>query len=579
MTPAHSQFTTRLLTLGAMLLATAAASAAESPTWNLRPISGGDGEFLTEALLGREVRSARPRASGKFASYQYYQLPDDAPRQTGVAIIEVSFVDTGRGTINLQYNSAGVPAFVPYREAEERRSTGFSNRGGFKTAVFRLARPDFCRAQNQNADLRLTFSDPQTQVRIASVVLSWGPTPLSERLFARPWLEPWTGPTRQDVDATTLHHKVLCGYQGWFRCPGDPEDRGWVHWSRDSQSLDARTVTVDLWPDLSEFGDDETYPTPGFTIDNNRPARLFSSVDPRTIDRHFDWMQTYGLDGVFVQRFVVETGGPDSVRVLGYSRRAANRTGRVFAVEYDLSGTPKEQLFDRVTADWKWLIDNLQITSDPRYLHHAGLPVLGLWGFYPDRFDGATAHRLIDFFQSPGPYQARLVGGCDHRWRTLGDADWARAFRRLDVISPWNVGNTRKTAAGTLANTRSWSDDLAEARRHNRGFMPVIYPGFSWDHLQRQPAGTTQIDRLGGEFFWRQFQDAAQLEVEFVKIAMFDEVDEGTAIFKVTNQPPRETHFVTFPGQPSDWYLRLAAEGTRLIRLERANVPFRELPR
>ena len=25
----------------------------------------------------------------------------------------------------------------------------------------------------------------------------------------------------QTVDATTLHKKVLCGYQGWFRCPGD----------------------------------------------------------------------------------------------------------------------------------------------------------------------------------------------------------------------------------------------------------------------------------------------------------------------------------------------------------------------
>ena len=51
-------------------------------------------------------------------------------------------------------------------------------------------------------------------------------------------------------------------------------------------------------------------------------------------------------------------------------------------------------------------------------------------------------------------------------------------------------------------------------------------------------------------------------------VAMFDEVDEGTAIFKVTNHPPRQAHFVTLDGLPSDWYLRLTGEGARLLREE-----------
>jgi hypothetical protein len=33
------------------------------------------------------------------------------------------------------------------------------------------------------------------------------------------------------VEASSLQGKVLCGYQGWFRCPGDKAGQGWVHWA------------------------------------------------------------------------------------------------------------------------------------------------------------------------------------------------------------------------------------------------------------------------------------------------------------------------------------------------------------
>jgi hypothetical protein len=57
---------------------------------------------------------------------------------------------------------------------------------------------------------------------------------------------------------------------------------------------------------------------------------------------------------------------------------------------------------------------------------------------------------------------------------------------------------------------------------------------------------------------------------------MFDEVDEATAIFKVSNTPPTQARFQTLEGLPSDWYLRLTGEGTRLLRGERA--AGREMP-
>jgi hypothetical protein len=50
---------------------------------------------------------------------------------------------------------------------------------------------------------------------------------------------------------------------------------------------------------------------------------------------------------------------------------------------------------------------------------------------------------------------------------------------------------------------------------------------------------------------------------------MFDEVDEGTAIFKVTGTPPTQAHCVGYDGLPSDWYLRLTGEGARMLRKQR----------
>src|SRR3989441_11364760 len=56
-------------------------------------------------------------------------------------------------------------------------------------------------------------------------------------------------------------------------------------------------------------------------------------------------------------------------------------------------------------------------------------------------------------------------------------------------------------------------------------------------------------------------------------VAMFDEVDEGTAIFKVSNTPPTQAYFVTYDGLPTDWYLRLVAEGSKILSGEKPNSP------
>ena len=75
------------------------------------------------------------------------------------------------------------------------------------------------------------------------------------------------------------------------------------------------------------------------------------------------------------------------------------------------------------------------------------------------------------------------------------------------------------------------------------------------------------IPRLKGQFLWSQIVAAKRIGCEMIYVAMFDEVDEGTAIFKCTNDPP-VGKFITYEGLPSDHYLRLVGDGARMLRGE-----------
>ncbi len=346
-------------------------------------------------------------------------------------------------------------------------------------------------------------------------------------------------------------------------------NQGWRHWSRDFRRIAPDTLTFEMWPDMSELGEDEKYPAAGFTYSNGVPAHLFSSANAKTVERHFKWMQQYGIDGVFVQRFLGGVNDPFTNLVLQNVRESAESTGRVYAICYDLTGMRQERIFERLTADWKRLVDEMHVTSDRRYLHHNGKPVLFVWGFFSDRFNAELANRMIDFFKNDPKYAVTLIGGCQWNWRTDKNPDWAKAFRRFDIISPWNVGNTTRIKDQKQAATGNWKPDMADAKSAGMSYLPVIYPGFGWMNLKGPATERSTIPRLGGEFYWRQFAIAADLGIDMAYVAMFDEVDEGTAIFKVTNSPPTQGHFQNLENLPSDWYLRLTGEGSKLIRGER----------
>lgn len=389
--------------------------------------------------------------------------------------------------------------------------------------------------------------------------------------------------TTNVVDASTLHGKVMCGYQGWFRCPGDSADQGWIHWSRESLRITPETLTFEMWPDMAEYPSDERFPAPGFTNADGSQAFLFSNEQPGTVRRHFHWMRDYGIDGVWLQHFLVDLpGGPiesryaSRSRVLQNVRSAARESGRVWAIAFDIAGMPTDRIVDVLTREWKKLVTT-GVTQDPRYLHEKGLPVVEIWGFYygdpHNQMTAQVANQLINFFKSSDPAnRAYLVGGGDWEWRSNPDPEWQKFIRRFDAYSPWNVGNYYKDKNGAHASIGYWPQDKRECEKAGMLWLPVVYPGFSWDNLQKLSPGTSLIPREGGKFLWDQFHALSGLHVDTVCVAMFDEVDEGTAIFKVTSSPPVKGHFVTYDGHPSDWYLRLVGEATKCLH-QKVEIP------
>lgn len=386
-----------------------------------------------------------------------------------------------------------------------------------------------------------------------------------------------------------LAGRVIVGYQGWFGCPGDYLDnKEWQHWFEGAAG--ARALTVDMLPSLKSFKREDLCDT-GLKRADGSAVHVFSSQNPAIVARHFEWLQKHGIDGVAFQRFVTHTQLPDlrkrSDNVLGHVRQSAERTGRVFYVTYDVSGSDAATVLDAIRADWKHLTGTLGVTRSTAYLNQAGKPVLQLWGFgFKDRPGSADAvARLVSDLKSgaAGLTAATVIGGVPTGWRTLtadsrGEPEWAKLYRSFDVISPWAVGRFVDDRGADQFRRTSLEPDLAETRRLGIGYLPVVFPGFSWRNLMTrrgEPARAilNQIPRRCGDFMWRQVTNAAESGATSLYGAMFDEVDEGTALFELegsSRTAPAGTPMVGLNQDgcqlPDDWYLSLTGKAARLMR-------------
>ncbi len=384
----------------------------------------------------------------------------------------------------------------------------------------------------------------------------------------------------QGVDRSTMNQKLLMGYQGWFACPGDGSAvNSWVHWFS-SNTPTAANANFDFWPDTTELDADELFAT-SMTYSDGSPAKLYSAYKQKTVLRHFKWMQDNHLDGVFFQRFLSDLpGGNFSAlrnQVAVNVRAGAETYGRVFAIMYDISGYSTNTLVSKLTNDWLYLVNTQKVTNSPAYLQHRGKPVVAIWGFgFSGRSDiPQQAQQAIDWFKAAG---CTVMGGVPTNWRTLtGDAQtnsaWNSAFRSFDVISPWSVGRYGNNSGADSYRTSITLPDLADCTSHGIDYLPVIFPGFSWTNLNNGPFN--QIPRSGGNFYWRQVYNAVRSGCTMIYGAMFDEVDEGTAMYKLAPTPaqlPAQGAFVplNIDGYTlnSDWYLRLADQAGKMLRGE-----------
>lgn len=374
---------------------------------------------------------------------------------------------------------------------------------------------------------------------------------------------------------------VMAGYQGWFRPQGDGK-----------MYTDESRIHIDMWPDVSEY--EKTYPT-GLRLADGSVARFFNSTDKSTVDLHFKWMKEYGVDGVFIQRFFNATRKTEekaaSTVVLRHALDAASKYYRAVAVMYDLSGlNASGEDCSSIIEDWKYLVDSLNVTNQKgtkTYLFHRGKPLVAIWGLgFPDRpynFRNIGIQRLIDFLKNDPKYGGcSIMLGVPTFWRDMNsdcvtDPYLHQIIKQADIVLPWMVQRFSPLLHNDMDRYRDvMLGDMKWCSENNIDYVPSIYPGFSWHNLSRsefpddvKPVGS--IPRQGGRFFWQQISTALVSGVDMLYVAMFDEVNEGTAIFKCTDNPPVSNiaKFIDMDGKSSDHYLWLTGEAAKMLRKEK----------
>ena len=357
--------------------------------------------------------------------------------------------------------------------------------------------------------------------------------------------------------------KISVGYQGWFACPGDGAPiGGWWHWSRDRfQPPSSTNTTIVSWPDMRDYT--HTYPTAYPNLGNGSPATLFSSYDQQTVDTHFQWMRTYGIDTAALQRFnPMGDEGPTRDAMATKVRTAAEATGRKYYIMYDVTNWTAMQT--EIKQDWTAKMS--AHTSSSAYARQNGKPVVCIWGFgFSDNdrpFTPAPCLDVVNWFKAQGCY---VIGGVPTHWRRGVDDSrpgFSEVYHAFNMISPWMVGRARRieNLENYLVNVNT--PDIADCAANGIDYQPCVLPGDLSDGARQH-----------GDYYWRSIYNMIKIGSQGLYVSMFDEYNEGNQIAKTAEtaasvpagsgiRPLDEDG--TFCS--ADYYLRITQDGGKMLK-------------
>ena len=488
------------------------------------------------------------------------------PTQKNV-VFNITFYDEGFDKVTLQYNAIGnsVNPLAFYK-------TGTNT---WLTVKYAVKDANFTGSQNNSSDFRIigTGANYFSQVTLDTIAMN-------------PALEPVA--TVSASSYSELTGKSVAGYQAWFKTGNTSTN--WVHWAKNSTLPAAGNAHTEVYPDVTDYDQTQLTQTGLAKLGNGTPSTFFHSCYTDVINTHFNWMKTYGIDGVAVQRFIGNIGwnilnspGGNSAKI----KTAAEATGRIFYICYDTSSSGFVGTWaEAIKFDWVYNVEqNNNLTASPAYAKVGNKPVVQLWGpgFKDNDCTVAEALDLIDFLQKRGCF---VIGGTPAYWRDYGNdtrgpsnpapnnEDYMPVYLKYNMISPWMAGRfTNIAGANTfLAHLQA---DKTKCDQNNIKYMPCIFPGFGWSNWNDGPPNSAP--RAAGEFMWAQAKNIKKLGVSSMYFGMFDEYDEGTAIMKNATDwstIPTDQYFQTtsIDGTwcSSDFQLRTAGAAIEMLKGTRA---------